>query len=494
MSSKSHQLSKSSLIRSIQCLKSLYLYKNNYKLRDKPDIKQQQKFNRGHRIGKLAQQLFPEGKDCTPPNPMQYQQSIAATKLLTAQQYPVIYEAAFKYQGILIALDILECKNGIFTAYEVKSSMSISQTYLLDCAIQYYVIRQSGIPLEDFYLIHINGNYTRNGTLEIEKLFKKKSVLKEIVKLQPYIQERINAAIQVLEQPQAPDIAVGTHCTKPYPCDFINYCWKNISSDSIWYLQGISINDKIEAVASGITTIEAYAQKHQDNIKLKSYIEHTEIINKKELLNYYKKIQYPIAFFDVEAFQSAFPVFENTKPYERIPFLYSLHIKNTTTEDYIHKDYFSKADADYRKDFLLKFLEDTAHLNTILVYNDLMEKNVLNYLADLFPEYKQEINKRISIMIDMEIPFKRLYYYHPMQLGSLSLKTIAASMLKSSNPYLSVDVKDGEEAMAIYNELFYLSEAERLNYYNKLRTYCKTDTYVLTIIFEELLYKAKSEF
>ncbi len=486
MSSKNHQLSKSTLIRSIQCLKSLYLYKNHYNLRDIPDRKQQQKFDRGHRVGKLAQQLFPGGKDCTPPSPMHFQQSIAATKLLVEKQFSVIYEAAFKFQGILVALDILECKGGNFYAYEVKSSMSISQTYIQDCAIQYYVIQHFGIQLSDFQIVYINNNYVKNRVLEVDKLFKKKSVLKEILELQPFIQQKIDAAIEVLSNTQMPDVSVGAHCTKPYPCDFMSYCWKDIPANSIWFLQGVSLNDKLEAVNNGILTIDAYANQHQEDVKLHSYLSNKEIIQSENIANYFKNVQYPICFFDVEAFQSAIPIFDGTKPYERIPFLYSLHIQQEANAPFIHKDYFSATDGDYRKTFIKQFLEDTKTCKTILVYNDLIEKGVLYYLANLFPEFKPEIDKRIAIMLDVEIPFKRLDYYHPKQLGSLSLKTISATML-DINPYNAVDVKDGQEAMAIYNELFYKSKEEQELYYDKLRSYCKTDTYVLSEVYKKLL-------
>lgn len=487
MSSKNHQLSKSSLIRSIQCLKSLYLYKNHYDLRNKPNKVQQQKFDRGHRIGKLAQQLLPNGKDCTPPSPMQYNQSIAATKLLIEQRFPVIYEAAFKFHGILVALDMLEFrKDDGFYAYEVKSSMSVSQTYLLDCAIQYYVIEQSGVQLKDFFIVYVNGNYVRKSDIDVRGLFKIKSILSEIKALQPYVQEKIKAAIDVLELPKMPDISIGVHCNKPYPCDFINYCWKDVPSNSIWYLQGVSLNDKIEAVAQSITTIEAYAEKHQEDVKLKCLLDNKILKNEKKLSAFFNKIQYPMCFFDLEAFQSAIPIFEGTKPYERIPFLYSLHIQETESAEYVHKDFYCPPTKDFRKAFIEHFLEATQGIKTIVVYNDLMEKGTLNYLAHLFPEYKIEIQQRIDALLDMEIPFKHLDYYHPKQLGSFSLKTISSAMLED-NPYSKIDIKDGEEAMAIYNELFYKSSEEQQKYEVKLRAYCKTDTYVLIQIKDKLL-------
>jgi hypothetical protein len=78
-----------------------------------------------------------------------------------------------------------------------------------------------------------------------------------------------------------------------------------------------------------------------------------------------------------------------------------------------------------------------------------------------------------------------LYYYHPNQLGSYSLKTIAGVTLKN-NPYQNINVKDGVEAMALYNELFYKSEIEKKQTYNELIEYCSTDTLALFLIYQFL--------
>jgi hypothetical protein len=177
MSKSKNTLSKSTLIRSIQCAKSLYLYKKNYDLRDKTNYTQQQVFDRGHRIGKLAQQLFPDGRDCSPPNPYSYDPSVTATRLLMERKFPVIYEACFKYNGILVALDMLTFKDGKWYAHEVKSAMRISNTYLQDAAIQYYVITKSGIELEDFFIVNVNADYIFDEQLNVQQFFKSTSVL-----------------------------------------------------------------------------------------------------------------------------------------------------------------------------------------------------------------------------------------------------------------------------------------------------------------------------
>lgn len=489
MSSKKNSLSKSTLIRSIQCSKSLYLYKNNYTLRDKPSTTQQQRFDRGHRVGKLAHQLFPNGKDCSPPNPFSYDESIAATKLLVQQNFPVIYEAAFKVNGIMAALDILVNENGKWFAYEVKSSFRISPTYLLDAAIQYYIITRSGLPLEDFFIVNINNEYELKEELNVQSYFKKTSVLNEILERIPYVEKCIEDAIAVLEKGTEPDIEIGQQCNKPYPCDFIGHCWKHIEQDSIWNLPGISALDKINFIEQGITKINQVEEINELNERQKviinAYKTQQALVKKDKLETFFEDINYPLYFFDVEAFQPALPIFVDTKPYQRIPFLYSLHYKESESVALQHIDYISPIEND-RINFIQHFLKATEKEGQILVFNTLMEKGILFNLMKDFPKYKSEIFERINRIVDVEIPFKELYYYHPKQQGSFSLKAIGNAIL-GRDEFMKSQVKDGEEAMAVYNELFYEEDKNKIQQkLQELKTYCQTDTLVLYHIFEKL--------
>ena len=54
-------LSKSLFIRGHQCHKSLWLHKYQPELKDAVDEAQQARFDSGHDVGALAQQLFPGG-------------------------------------------------------------------------------------------------------------------------------------------------------------------------------------------------------------------------------------------------------------------------------------------------------------------------------------------------------------------------------------------------------------------------------------------------
>lgn len=207
----------------------MYLYKNYFHLRDKISKEQQARFNRGHDIGSLAQQLFPGGKDVSPKSPRHYNQSLLATEYLVGQQYPVIYEAAFKQDDVLVFLDILVYKEGKWYAYEVKSSKRISSTFLQDAAIQYRVITESGLLLEDFSIIYVNDQYqvTDEDAPDLNQLFLEQSVLEEVNEQQAFISEVIEQAKATLQSEEIPEIPMGEHCERPYTCDFKGYCHRH---------------------------------------------------------------------------------------------------------------------------------------------------------------------------------------------------------------------------------------------------------------------------
>ena len=130
-----YKLSKSTFIRGLQCEKSLYLYKKHYKLKDPVSPSLQAIFDQGNQVGILAQDLFPGGVDSSPSSHFKMMESVIKTKQFLDNGKSIIYEATFTYNEVLAALDILVKDNQGWKAYEVKSSTSVSDTYIKDQAL-----------------------------------------------------------------------------------------------------------------------------------------------------------------------------------------------------------------------------------------------------------------------------------------------------------------------------------------------------------------------
>jgi len=220
-------LSKSTYIRGLQCHKSLYLNKFRPYLRDKITEEQLAKFARWHAVGKIAQQLFPGGIALTKPGSA----SAIKTAQLISEGYPVIYEACFISDNVIVALDILVKTENGYNAYEVKSSLALSDVYYNDAFLQYHVINASGLKPEKFFLIHRNADIELSESGDLHEMFIFTDVTDECETREEIIHENIVRMAEVMNRDKSPDIKPGKHCMKPYPCDFRGVCWKKISKE-----------------------------------------------------------------------------------------------------------------------------------------------------------------------------------------------------------------------------------------------------------------------
>src|ERR1043165_5113422 len=121
-----HSLSKTSFLKFEQCPKAFFLYRNMPYLKDKPSAEKELTFKRGHDVGYFAQHLFAGGIDVSRQR-SGAEAALALTEKLVKEGLPVIYEATFMFNGVLVMADILCNKGGVYTAYEVKSSLRVSE-------------------------------------------------------------------------------------------------------------------------------------------------------------------------------------------------------------------------------------------------------------------------------------------------------------------------------------------------------------------------------
>ena len=226
---KTYTLSKSTYIRGLQCLKSLYLNKHRSYLRDKLSEEQLAKFTRGHTVGKLAQQLFPGGIEMARPGVA----TADKTQQFISEGIPVIYEACFLYNDVLIAIDILVRSEYGWNAYEVKSSGALSETYYNDAYIKDYVIRGSGLNLNSFFLVYRDSSIEIEVNSEVSQLFKFEQLPPKQAGFWNEIESELSLMKETLNRTHSPDIAPGKQCMNPYPCDFRGICWKGKSEEEI---------------------------------------------------------------------------------------------------------------------------------------------------------------------------------------------------------------------------------------------------------------------
>ncbi len=318
-----HILSKSTFIRGSQCLKSLYLNKKRPFLRNRLSDEQRAIFKRGTDVGVMAQQLFPNGVDMKPRSPSQYRKKVVETmEIVRNNGFSTIYEATFQHNRLLVLLDILVKSKEGWSAYEVKSSLKISGTFLLDAAFQYYVITGAGVHLDDFYLIYMNKDYVLNDKLEIESLFIRQSVLAEVLARQPFIKEQIEKEKEALNATSSPKIAIGTHCHYPYPCDFTGHCWKKVEENSFLYLDAFDEAERFAKYYTGKDKPESIVTEELSTLQKAQLISAREkilYIDKTKIHTFSTQHLSAPVMFSVLFVRPAVPYLNKTKPYQPVP-------------------------------------------------------------------------------------------------------------------------------------------------------------------------------
>ncbi len=204
-------------------------------LRDKLSIEQRAKFQRGTDVGVLAHEVFPNGIDMSPNSPSQFPKKVKETwDNLSNPEVKVMYEAVFQHNDTLIMLDMLVRDGDKWLAVEVKSSLRLSDTYYNDAALQYYVLHGCGVPLSDFRLMYLNGDYMKNGPIDVNQLFKMESVMEYVVEREAFVAQNVERLKAVVALPHAPVVEIGEQCDNPYPCDFYGHCWKHVREPNFY--------------------------------------------------------------------------------------------------------------------------------------------------------------------------------------------------------------------------------------------------------------------
>jgi hypothetical protein len=192
-----------------------------------------------------------------------------------------------------------------------------------------------------------------------------------------------------------------------------------------------------------------------------------------------------VMFTDIESYQPAIPKYEGTKPFQALPFAFSLHKRNEKGEVNYHS-FMAEPGSDPRKEFLENFLEMTKGEEPILSYDVSAEKTALNLLRMKFPGHTAEIDQRVKRLKDLKQPFAEGWYYHPDMKGSISLKYVLPALVPELS-HTDLTIQNGNHAMAVYaslqncTDIFELAEGK-----TALEEYIKLDTLAMVKIFEVL--------
>ena len=501
-SDQSLYISKSKYLSGLQCPKLLWTHFNARESIPEADAAQKHIFDTGHMVGDLAKRLYPGGKEV----PLIFNAddaldlTVTATRDLMKQRIP-IFEASFLIDGRYCRVDILvpvpgpdgtRSSGDEWDLIEVKSSTRVKDVNVNDVAFQYDALTRSGVSINRLFLMHVDTGYVRGESFETERFFHLEDITDRAMRLIDYVPSALNRMFDTIAGPD-PDTPIGPRCTSPYTCPLKESCWSVLPENNVtdFYRSGPRAFALLD---QGIFTIGNAPESKltpRQMIQKKAVTENEIQVDSESLRRWIGGLKYPLYHLDFETMNPAIPPLQGLRPYQRIPFQFSLHIQEDPGARPRHVEHLATWNdeplpGDPRPGLVqaLKAIEPDG--GTVLCWNMGFEKGVLEDLAEVFPTEAERLAELVERMDDLIIPFRSFWVYHPLQKGNCSLKAVLPALTDFN--YDELAIGDGMHAARQYQQAVYGNVAvkERAMIFKNLLEYCKLDTMAMVEILRRL--------
>lgn len=482
-------LSKSKLLAFRQCPRRLWLeiYHPEWRV---DSAATEASFDVGHQVGEIARQLYdPSGKGVLiDPQAEGFDAAFARTQTLLQSVQP-IFEAGFRAEGALAFADVmLPVKKGGKRAWhmvEVKSSTSVKDYHRDDVAVQAFIARSAGVPLISIALAHIDSTWVYPGNGDYQGLLVENDLTKEAFGRDETVRCWISEAQSIAAKRKVPAITTGRQCKEPYECGFLAHCQSQEpqAAQPIQWLPGRLGNALVKHIEShDLRELRDLPDKLLNEIqqRVKAVtLAGRPYFDQSSAAQTLAEHKLPAYFMDFETIQFAVPIWKGTRPYQQIPFQFSVH-RLARTGKLEHEAFLDLSGKYPAKAFAEALIAGCGERGPIFVYNAGFETARIRELAERFPRLAAPLLALNERVVDL-LPVARKHYYHPSQQGSWSIKAVLPALCPDLR-YGDLDgVQDGGMAMDAYMEAQspQTSVERKAEIERQLLAYCALDTYAM---------------
>jgi len=506
-------ISKSRYTSFVTCPKQFWLKCHQPELAKELNKSLEYRFEQGNEAGETAHGLFPDIVNATalkPDGKLDIGAMCETTKRLISENCTAIAEAAFSGDGFYCAVDILKNNgDGTWDIYEVKSSSlpdkpkDIKEIYYHDIAFQRHVLTECDVNVRKCHLALINTEYVRNGEIDPFGLFAIKDVTSLLSKFSKDISENLAQAQAVHASATEPPIDLNKNCKKPYICPFYEHCTRHLPKPSVFDLYGIGFTnkEKLKCYHQGIISFEDIRRANVSlKVKQQRQLDFTldnkePYVDKAGIHNFLRTIKFPAYFLDFETYMGVLPLYDGQRPFQQIPFQYSLHIlQNENDKQFEHKEFLADENKSEWRTLAERLVADVPRDGgSVISYNASFEVSRIKEIANAFPDLAERLLDFNVRMVDLLDVFRGEYMYTKEMGGSFSIKNVLPALCPN-NPDLDYkaneDVQDGMQAMMEFLNLKNRTQAERERIRQNLLKYCRLDTLAMVEIYKVLLWRS----
>lgn len=444
----------------------------------------------GNTIEEYARGLFPDGALVK----SLFAESVRETEGYVKAGATTIFQAAVLTDRRLYAKADVLTKNpdGSWDLIEIKSATKEKPEYLHDLAFQKNAFEVSGYEIRRTRLVHINNQYVRRGAVEPERLFTSVDLTAQVDALMGRTRRGIEEALDIIALPEPPSDDPA-HCHNWYAWrDIYKYLHPDMAADSIYRLARLDLKQARELTKLGVTTLEeipaSFELKPPQVAQLAAVKAGEPLVQPVKIAEHLRTLRFPLYFFDYETVSGGVPLYDGTRPYQQVPFQYSLHILREPGGELEHREFLATGRDNPMPALIKQMQEDIGPEGSVIVWYKNFETSVNETMAKQYAEaaaWLRGVNARAYDLMEI---FSNYYYNDARFDGAASLKKVLPVMVPELK-YSDLEIQEGGTASLRWEQAAFgkLKEAEAQKVYADLREYCGQDTLAMVRIYEFLM-------
>ncbi len=327
--------------------------------------------------------------------------------------------------------------------------------YIDDIALQALVLRGAGLDVRSIELLHVNTGYVRGGNgIAWPEFFARLDVGAAVSAALVDLPGRLPAMQEYLNANTLPEAEPGSQCRKPYACEFWERCTSDKPSDWISCMTPLSQAQAESLKALGIEAISAIPPDFPLNARqtvIRDSIATGRPFVAPDLSRLLRSYGPPACYLDFEAMMPPIPLYEDTRPYQTIPFQWSLHAFGADGTLH-HQEFLADGKSDPRRAFAATLIAALAGDDVPIIVYSPYEQTRLKELAATFPDLHDPITAIIDRLRDL-LPIVRGAVYFPAAKFSNSIKSVGPALCPGFTYDDLEAIGDGMAASAAFHRL-----------------------------------------
>ncbi|MDO8603835.1 MAG: DUF2779 domain-containing protein [bacterium] len=492
-------ISKTIFLDYVFCAKNAWLKLHKPELLKKFELSAFEKnlMEQGNEVEAEARKLFPQGVEVMERG----EEAVEKTRELMEERTSAIFQATFIEDGFIARNDVLvwNKEESSWDLYEIKGTNSLKDSgtdhnHIDDLTFQASVLSRADVPVGRYFLVHLNKDYVRMGALNIEKLFLIEDQTEIVLAGLALVEDQMKTASEYLSEKIEPK--GGCECIytgRSRHCTTFKYSNPEVPDYSVHDISRIGGSKKklLELIESKIFKIDDVPEDMDfSDIQTNQIAVHRRqksMIDIDGISDEIKNLKFPLYFFDYETFAPAIPLFDGYRPYQRIPFQFSLHILEKPNTEMKHVEYLHEEMSDPSPSIAELLEEHVGAVGTVITWNKSFEAGVNRELGERLPEHRATMDRVNSLLYDLMDVFKKQHYVHPEFRGSTSIKKVLPALVPELS-YSELGIKEGGQASNAWGEMLAKSTPPEVSAQiaKDLKIYCGLDTYAMYAIWEKL--------